>query len=133
MVISKKVKTFNLQSPSGSYLKVQGISSFLSDVFGVNPSGSPKYLSSFSELFSGVRAQKDVVGWTKAKRTAPKKLKSFKLRSPSGAVVTIYNLSAFCKDTFGVNPSGSAKYLTTFSDMLNRDKNTTSAQGWTVK
>ena len=56
-------REYNLLSPSGCLVTVTNIAAFCKDVFGVNPSGSPKYASSFSEMFSGVRKEDNVMGW----------------------------------------------------------------------
>ncbi|WP_341527637.1 hypothetical protein WKK05_35000 [Nostoc sp. UHCC 0302] len=58
-------KEYKLVSPSGSLVSVTNIRAFCKDVFGANPSGSPKYCSSFSDMFNGVRATDNVLGWKK--------------------------------------------------------------------
>jgi hypothetical protein len=123
---------YSMMSPSGSHLTVKGITPFLRDVFGSNPSGSPRFQSSFSEMFSGIRVEEGVRGWLPAKKKAPKGLKVYSFVSPSGAIVKVTKLEAFCKDIFGVTKSGRGKYLTSFSDMVNNDKSTPSVQGWTL-
>jgi hypothetical protein len=56
---------YTLVSPSGALVTFTNLSAFCKDVFGVTESTNrPKYVSSFSELFSGKRKEDNVHGWT---------------------------------------------------------------------
>lgn len=55
----------------------------------------------------------------------------YTLVSPSGAKVIVQNLNAFCKDVFGVNPSGKGMYTSSFSNLVNGVRGVDNVLGWT--
>lgn len=52
------------------------------------------------------------------------------LISPSGARVTVENISSFCKDVFGVTETGKGKYSSSFSDLVNGVRKEDNVLGW---
>ena len=57
--------------------------------------------------------------------------KVYSLISPSGALVEVTNLTAFCKDIFGVTEgTNRAKYVSSFCDMFNGIRKEDNVQGW---
>lgn len=57
--------------------------------------------------------------------------KVYKLISPSGALVEVTNLTAFCKDVFGVTEgTNRARYVSSFCDMFSGIRKEDNVQGW---
>jgi hypothetical protein len=53
--------------------------------------------------------------------------------SPSGALVTFTNLSAFCKDVFGVTEgTNRPKYVSSFCDLFSGKRKEDNVHGWTL-
>jgi hypothetical protein len=68
---SKGVKKMNsnsykVQSCYGEVVEVTNLSSFCKTLFGTTENtNKPKYISSFSDMFNGIRKENNVMGWTK--------------------------------------------------------------------
>lgn len=68
---SKGVKKINsnsylVQSPFGETVEITNLSSFCKTMFGsTENSNRAKYVSSFCDMFSGIRKEDNVMGWTR--------------------------------------------------------------------
>jgi len=68
---SKGVKKINsnsykMYSPCGEIVEVTNLSSFCKALFGTTVNTDrPKFVSSFSDMFTGIRKENNVMGWTK--------------------------------------------------------------------
>jgi hypothetical protein len=64
----KKVNfnSYKVQSPYGEVVEVTNLSSFCKTLFGATENTNrPKFVSSFSDMFTGIRKENNVMGWTK--------------------------------------------------------------------
>lgn len=68
---SKGVKKINsnsykVQSAYGEVVEITNLSSFCKTLFGTTENTNrPKFVSSFSDMFTGIRKENNVMGWTK--------------------------------------------------------------------
>lgn len=53
--------------------------------------------------------------------------------SPKGEEIQIKSISAFCREYFGYAPNGKAKYISSFSDLLNGKRKEDTVHGWKIK
>jgi hypothetical protein len=52
------------------------------------------------------------------------------LISPSGSRVNVENISAFCKDVFGVTEAGRPKFTSSFSELISGVRKEDNVMGW---
>lgn len=70
----------------------------------------------------------------KSNQSSNKKSKvQYVMISPEGEEIKIESISAFCREYFGYAPNGKARYISSFSDLLNGKRKEDNVHGWKIK